>query len=25
LTLAHGGIAGRPFRRGFGEGVPRHT
>ena len=25
LALVHGGIAGRPFRRGFGEGVPRHT
>ena len=25
LALAHDGIAGRPFRRGFGEGVPRHT
>ena len=24
LTFAHGGIAGRPFRRGFEE-VPRHT
>ena len=22
LTLAHGGIAGRPFRRGFEESVP---
>ena len=25
LALAHGGIAGRPFRRGFEESVPRHT
>jgi hypothetical protein len=25
LTLAHGGIAGRPFRRGFEESIPRHT
>ncbi len=25
LAFAHGGIAGRPFRRGFGESVPRHT
>jgi hypothetical protein len=25
LALAHGGIAGRPFRRGFEERVPRHT
>ena len=25
LARAHGGIAGRPFRRGFGESVPRHT
>jgi hypothetical protein len=25
LALAHGGIAGRPFRRGFGGSVPRHT
>jgi len=23
--LAHGGIAGRLFRRGFEESVPRHT
>ena len=25
LALADGGIAGRPFRRVFGESVPRHT
>jgi len=25
LALAHGGIAARPFRRGFEESVPRHT
>ena len=25
LALAHGGIAGRPFRRVFEESVPRHT
>jgi hypothetical protein len=25
LARAHGGIAGRSFRRGFGESVPRHT
>jgi hypothetical protein len=25
LARAHGAIAGRPFRRGFGESVPRHT
>ena len=25
LARAHDGIAGRPFRRGFGESVPRHT
>ena len=25
LARAHGGIAGRPFRRGFEESVPRHT
>jgi len=25
LAFAHGGIAGRPFRRGFEESVPRHT
>ena len=25
LARADGGIAGRPFRRGFGESVPRHT
>jgi hypothetical protein len=25
LALAHGAIAVRPFRRGFGESVPRRT
>jgi hypothetical protein len=25
LTLGHGGIAGRTFRRGFGGSVPHHT
>ena len=25
LARANGGIAGRLFRRGFGESVPRHT
>ena len=25
LALAHGGIAGRSFRRGFEESAPRHT
>ena len=25
LARAHGIIAGRPFRRGFSENVPRHT
>jgi hypothetical protein len=25
LALAHDSIAGRPYRRGFEESVPRHT